>query len=140
MSPLSRRQFLQCGGALGVAAAPVALRGPERSELPPASDNLDAPVAEHRPGRSTTAAVRPRRGRDDGKPLLRQLPGCAPPFGQARARGLTFNRSGGAGERQPRARRAVPSFPFGSTAQGPDVTQTWNATHRRSTAGGWTAS
>src|SRR5579875_3731362 len=53
--------------------------------------------------------------------------------GQPAADGLTFDAAGAPTNANPGAPPAtpaqVPAFPFASTAQGPDVSQTWNATH-----------
>jgi phospholipase C len=54
--------------------------------------------------------------------------------GQPAADGLTFNSSGAATNSNPGAIGTPPvvtAFPFPSTAQGPNVTQTWNATHEQ---------
>jgi phospholipase C len=59
------------------------------------------------------------------------LLGDLPRFGQRAADGLTFNRSGLATNSNPGPHGAIRAFPFASTAQGPDVTQTWNATHEQ---------
>jgi phospholipase C len=54
--------------------------------------------------------------------------------GQAAADGLTFDRAGQATNTNPGALGTpteVKAFPFASTAQGPDVSQSWNATHEQ---------
>jgi phospholipase C len=51
--------------------------------------------------------------------------------GQPGADGLHFNHAGVALNSNPGESGPVSSFPFPSTAQGPDVTQTWNATHEQ---------
>jgi phospholipase C len=52
-------------------------------------------------------------------------------FGQPRADGLTFNRSGTALNSNPGPKGPVRAFAFPSAAQGAKVSQTWNATHRQ---------
>jgi phospholipase C len=51
--------------------------------------------------------------------------------GQRNADGLTFNRAGRPTNSNPGPHGAVSAFAFPSTAQGPDVNQTWNATHEQ---------
>jgi phospholipase C len=51
--------------------------------------------------------------------------------GQPRADGLRFDRTGRALNSNPSPAGPIGSFPFLSTAQGSDVSQTWNATHEQ---------
>jgi phospholipase C len=51
--------------------------------------------------------------------------------GQPRADGLTFDQTGAPTNSNPGPSGAVQAFAFASTAQGPDVLQTWNATHEQ---------
>ena len=51
--------------------------------------------------------------------------------GQPAADGLTFDVGGEALNTNPGPSGPVRAFPFPSTAQGPDVSQTWNATHQQ---------
>ncbi|MCW3025972.1 MAG: Acid phosphatase, partial [Solirubrobacterales bacterium] len=51
--------------------------------------------------------------------------------GQPKAQGLKFNTRGVALNSNPGPEGAVRSFPFATTAQGPNVSQSWNATHRQ---------
>ncbi|HEY0517318.1 MAG TPA: alkaline phosphatase family protein [Solirubrobacteraceae bacterium] len=51
--------------------------------------------------------------------------------GQPKARGLRFDRRGAARNSNPGAAGPVRSFPFTGTAQGPNVSQSWNATHQQ---------
>ena len=54
--------------------------------------------------------------------------------GQPAADGLTFDSAGAGDQLQPGRRRhpaTVTAFAFPTTAQGPDVSQTWNATHEQ---------
>ncbi|MEA2224898.1 MAG: Phosphoesterase family, partial [Solirubrobacteraceae bacterium] len=49
--------------------------------------------------------------------------------GQPKAHGLRFSTKGVALNSNPGAEGRVRSFPFPTTAQGPHVSQSWNATH-----------
>jgi phospholipase C len=51
--------------------------------------------------------------------------------GQPKAQGLRTNARGVALNANPGPEGSVPSFPFASTAQGPHVSQSWNATHQQ---------
>jgi len=55
--------------------------------------------------------------------------------GQPSADGLSFDASGAPTNSNPSPSGLVPAFAFSSTAQGPDVSQTWNATHEQIDAG-----
>jgi phospholipase C len=57
------------------------------------------------------------------------LLGALPVSGQPKAHGLRFDSTGAARDSNPSANGRVRSFPFPSTAQGKDVSQTWDATH-----------
>jgi phospholipase C len=62
------------------------------------------------------------------------LLGALPLYGQRSADGLSFNSAGVPTNSNPGAPgtpSAVRAFPFTSTAQGPAVTQSWNATHQQ---------
>ena len=128
------RRVLQ-GGLLwrGVTAAGCRLAAPAGQPARPQAPGRD---------RQRSAAVRPHRRRDDGEPLLRQpaRARCAARVSR-RPTGCKFDHSGGRSTATPgRAEGPVRSFAIPTTAQAPSVTQTWNATHSRSTAAGWTAS
>jgi phospholipase C len=51
--------------------------------------------------------------------------------GQPKAQGLRFSSAGVALNSNPGPQGAVRSFPFPTTAQGPNVSQSWNATHEQ---------
>ena len=57
------------------------------------------------------------------------LLGGLPRAGQPAADGLSFDAAGAALNSNPGPGGPVRAFPFPSTAQGPNVTQSWNATH-----------
>ena len=64
------------------------------------------------------------------------LLGALPRFGQPKADGLSFTRAGVATNANPGVSGGtVTAFPLTSTAQGPDVTQTWDATHQQINGG-----
>ena len=57
--------------------------------------------------------------------------GMLPVAGSPHADGFSFDASKKPTNSNPSSSGKVKAFPFSSTAQGPDVTQTWNATHRQ---------
>jgi phospholipase C len=59
------------------------------------------------------------------------LLGALPRSGQTQADGLKFNTHGVPTNTNPGPKGPVGAYKFPSTAQGPDVTQTWNATHQQ---------
>jgi phospholipase C len=132
MASLSRRQLLQIGGALGVATAINPLWDPlfERAFAarirPP--DSLPQPnvaagtVNEAMPFDHIVVVMMENHSFDN-------YLGALAPYGVRAAEGLTFNAKGVATNSNPGPDGAVQSFPFTTTAQGADVTQTWNATH-----------
>jgi phospholipase C len=131
---LSRRDFLRYSGALGALAA-------------------GAPLAAAVSGSAVAATIRspgslpnPRKpiGTVDESLLFDHIVvvmmenhsfdnylGALPISGQPRAHGLTYDRRGVILNSNPGQSGTVRSYPFTSTAQGPDVTQTWNATHEQ---------
>ena len=134
MSPFSRREFLKLGGVLGAAAAGGVL-------LPDLSGSASASTV-RRPGSLPRPAL-PAGSVDGSMPFdhivvvmmenhsFDNYLGMLPLAGTAHADGFTFDRSGQPTNSNPSATGNVMAFPFTSTAQGPDVTQTWNATHRQ---------
>ena len=134
MSPLSRRQFLQYGGALGVAASVGPLWGWGPSAPSASAATLRQPGSLPRPSRPPGTV-------DDKLPFdhivvvmmenhsFDNYLGALSRSGKPRAQGLTFNRSDVALNTNPGPEGVLRSYPFPSTAQGSDVTQTWNATH-----------
>ncbi len=132
---LTRRSLLARGGSFGLAAAGLGRLG-----------GLVAPA------RALGATVRqpdslpdPRRPAGTADPTLPfdhlvvvmmenhsfdNLLGALPISGQPLAHGLRFS-SGVALNSNPGANGRVRSFPFPTTAQGPGVSQSWNATHEQ---------
>jgi phospholipase C len=136
MSPLSRRDFIRYGSALGVAAAlplelPGGLAGATGIRQP---DGLPQPM---RPA----GTVDPRLPFDHIVVVMMEnhsfdnYLGALSQSGKPRAQGLRFNRAGAPVNSNPGPDGPVPSFALTTTAQGPDVTQTWNATHQQINGG-----
>jgi phospholipase C len=132
---LTRRSLLRYGGSIGAAMAAgsggalwraVSAAG-ARVRLP---DSLPDPG---RPAGTATAAlpfehivvVMMENHSFDN------LLGALPRSGQPKAHGLHFNHAGVARNSNPGESGPVQSFPFTSTAQGRNVSQSWNATHEQ---------
>lgn len=131
--PLSRRDVLRYGGSLGAAVAAVSHGGLLR-----AASAAGATV------RSPDSLPDPRRPAGEPTEALPfdhvivvmmenhsfdNLLGALALSGQPRARGLRFSRSGVALNSNPGPGGAVRAFPLAGTAQGTNVSQSWNATH-----------
>jgi phospholipase C len=132
MVSLSRRQLLQAGGALGVATALNPLWDPgadfSSAATVRAPNSLPQPkvaagtVNERLPFDHIVVVMMENHSFDN-------YLGALAPYGSRQAQGLTFNNRGVATNTNPGPTGAVQSYPFATTAQGSDVTQTWNATH-----------
>jgi phospholipase C len=134
--PITRRTLLRYGGTLGAAAA--AMSGPAslwRAASASAAtlrrpDSLPDP---RRPAGTVNAAM----PFDHIVVVMMEnhsfdnLLGALAHSGQPKAQGLRFSSSGVALNSNPGPTGAVRSFPFSTTAQGPHVTQSWNATHEQ---------
>jgi phospholipase C len=130
---MTRRTFLRRGGAtlaaasgagalLGASAAAAGgMRGP--GSLP---DPLRPPgtPSELLPFDHLVVVMMENHSFDN-------LLGALSRSGQPRAQGLLFDASGEALNSNPGASGAVRSFPFATTAQGANVSQSWNATHEQ---------
>ena len=136
----TRRTLLRRGGALGAALALPGLRG-----LASASEALAATI---RAPDSLPSPGHPAGTVNAAMPFdhivvvmmenhsFDNLLGGLARAGQPRADGLTFNRAGVATNSNPGVTGGkVTAFPLSSTAQGPDVTQTWDATHEQINGG-----
>ena len=132
MASLSRRQLLQIGGALGVATAinpawdplferafAAHIRQPNSLPQPNVAAGT---VNETMPFDHIVVVMMENHSFDN-------YLGALASYGTRAADGLTFNAKGIATNTNPGPSGAVRSFPFTTTAQGDDVTQTWNATH-----------
>jgi phospholipase C len=129
--PLTRRKLLQRSGA-ALAAAPLAGRfsSPALASTLRQVGSLPDPT---RPAGTSTAAL----PFDHIVVVMMEnhsfdnLLGALPIQGQPAADGLTFNGSGVAQNTNPGPSGPVQSFKFASTAQGPNVSQSWDATHEQ---------
>jgi phospholipase C len=133
---LTRRDLLRYGGSLGVAAASMsgggalwrtALAGAKTVRVPDSLPNPRVPagtVDEALPFDHIVVVMMENHSFDN-------LLGALARSGQAKAHGLRFNAKGVALDSNPGPEGPVRSFAFPSTAQGKDVTQTWNATHEQ---------
>jgi phospholipase C len=131
--PHTRRSFLRAGGAAAAAlAAGGGALGPAaalaRTVRPP--DSLPDPG---RPAGTATASL----PFDHLIVVMMEnhsfdnLLGALPVSGQPLAHGLTFDAAGLATNSNPGPNGRVRSFAFANTSQGPNVSQSWNATHEQ---------
>ena len=140
----TRRTALRYGGAAGAALAGVdrrraAAAGRQRAGAA-VLRGARQPARPEPPGRrgQRSAAVRPRRRRDDGEPLLRQPARRARALGPAEGARAALRLRRQRAQQQPRrraARAACAPSRCPTTAQAPSVTQTWNATHEQINGG-----
>jgi phospholipase C len=135
-SQFSRRDLLRYGGAFGAAlSAPALARlaGPASALATAALRQPDSLPDPTRPAGTPTGAL----PFDHIVVLMMEnhsfdnLLGAAALRGQPAADGLTFNGAGVAQNTNPGPAGPVRSFPFPSTAQGSNVSQTWDATHQQ---------
>src|ERR1700722_1377529 len=137
-SRITRRKLLQRSAAAGAALSlPVSLSGPLLNAAAAATirkpDSLPDPSVDA----GTVNAAMPF---DHIVVVMMEnhsfdnLLGAVSRNGVPHADGLSFNAAGVPTNWNPGIASTgarVYSFPFASTAQGPDVTQTWNATHQQ---------
>jgi phospholipase C len=132
---LTRRSFLRHGGSAGAVLAGISGGRLWRTALAAANsvrgpDSLPDPT---RPAGTVTAAL----PFDHIVVVMMEnhsfdnLLGALPRSGQPSAQGLRFNSAGVALNSNPGSSGAVRSFPISTTAQAPEVSQTWNATHEQ---------
>jgi phospholipase C len=133
---LTRRTLLRYGGSLGAAVAGMSSGGALMKAAAAAGaivrqpDSLPDP---RRPAGTPTEAL----PFDHVVVVMMEnhsfdnLLGALAHSGQPKAQGLKFNTRGVALNSNPGPEGAVRSFPFATTAQGPNVSQSWNATHRQ---------
>jgi phospholipase C len=136
--PITRRSLLRYGGSLGAAAASLSTGGSLlRAALASAAtgelrlpDSLPDPSL---PAGTVNAAL----PFDHIVVVMMEnhsfdnLLGALPISGQPKAHGLKFGPEGAALNHNPGPSGRVRSFPFTSTAQGQNVSQSWNATHEQ---------
>jgi phospholipase C len=133
---LTRRTLLRYGGSLGAAVAGMSSGGALLKAAAAAGaivrqpDSLPDP---RRPAGTSTEAL----PFDHIVVVMMEnhsfdnLLGALAHSGQPKAQGLKFNTKGVALNSNPGPEGPVLSFPFGTTAQGPNVSQSWNATHEQ---------
>jgi phospholipase C len=134
--PLTRRTLLRHAGSLGAAAASMSsagalwraaaaagavIRQPDSLPDPrrPAGTPTDALPFDH-----IVVVMMENHSFDN-------LLGALAHSGQPKAQGLKLSRTGVALNTNPGPNGPVRSFAFPTTAQGPDVSQSWNATHEQ---------
>jgi phospholipase C len=132
---MTRRSFLRRGGSAAGALAAVSGGG-----------LLGASTAAARTMRTPDSLPDPSRPAGTATALLPfdhlvvvmmenhsfdNLLGALAHSGQPHAQGLRFDAAGAALNSNPGAQGRVRSFPFTSTAQGPNVSQSWNSTHEQ---------
>ena len=133
---LTRRSFLRRGGSLGAALAGMSSAGGLWRAALAAGATIRQPDSlpdAKRPAGTPTAAL----PFDHVVVVMMEnhsfdnLLGALAISGQPQAKGLRFNAAGVALNSNPGPEGPVRSFPFPSTAQGPHVSQSWNATHEQ---------
>jgi phospholipase C len=134
MSAFSRRDLLRYGGALGATVAAGSLLGP-------LAGLADATTV--RPPDSLPDPSRPAGTVDEAMPFdhivvvmmenhsFDNYLGMLPALGHRRVDGFTLGADGLPTNANPSPTGPVTAYAFASTAQGPDVGQDWNATHRQ---------
>ncbi len=144
MADVSRRDLLRYGTLLGAAGAGGLLLPGQTGRAGAATM---ASAATRRTPDSLPDPSRPAGTADPGLPFdhivvvmmenhsFDNYLGMLPVAGTPAADGFRFNGKKKPTNRNPSAGGKVTAFPFGTTAQGPDVTQTWNATHRQVNGG-----
>ena len=134
---LTRRSLLRYGGSLSAAVAGMStIGGLLRSTSAAASSAIRAPDSLPDPTRPAGTATESLPFEHIVVVMMENhsfdnLLGALALSGQPRADGLRFDASGRALNSNPGPDGAVLAFPFPSTAQGPHVSQTWNATHEQ---------
>jgi len=134
---LTRRALLRYGGSLGAAVAAMSGAGGWLRTAAASARRLRAPDSLPNPG-LPAGVVNEALPFDHIVVVMMEnhsfdnLLGAIAQSGQPRAHGLRFNRrTGAARNSNPGPEGPVGSFPMTSTAQGPDVSQSWNATHEQ---------
>jgi phospholipase C len=134
--PFTRRAFLRYGGSIGAAAAAMSGAGGLWRTMAALGAGVRRPDSlpdPRRPAGTPTAAL----PFDHVVVVMMEnhsfdnLLGALAHSGTPKAQGLRFNRAGIAVNSNPGPSGPVRSFPFPTTAQGPDVSQSWNATHEQ---------
>ncbi len=135
-SKLTRRALLRYGGAVGTALALPELGGLLRLGATAQAAALRLPDSLPDPSRPPGTAT-PSLPFDHIVVVMMEnhsfdnLLGAVALRGQPAADGLTFDAAAVAQNTNPGPGGPVRSFPFATTAQGDDVSQTWDATHEQ---------
>ncbi|HEV3046327.1 MAG TPA: alkaline phosphatase family protein [Solirubrobacteraceae bacterium] len=133
---LTRRALLRYGGSLGAAVASVSGAGGLLRAASASAKALRAPDSLPNP-RVPAGTVDEALPFDHVVVVMMEnhsfdnLLGAIAHSGQPRAHGLRFNRKGEALDSNPGPEGPVRAFAFPNDEQGPNVTQTWNATHEQ---------
>jgi phospholipase C len=134
--PFTRRTLLRYGGSLGASVAAASSGG----AIWRAASALGATIKQPD---SLPDPKRPAGTPTDALPFdhivvimmenhsFDNLLGALAHSGQPKAKGLKFNTAGVALNSNPGPEGPVRSFPFPNTAQGQNVSQSWNATHEQ---------
>ncbi len=134
--PITRRALLRHGGSVGAALTAMSGGGALWRTLSAAAATVRLPDSLPDPSRpaGTVNAAMPF---DHIVVVMMEnhsfdnLLGALAHSGQPKAQGLKFSSTGVALNSNPGPAGAVRSFPFATTAQGRNVSQSWNATHQQ---------
>jgi phospholipase C len=134
--PITRRRLLRYGGSLGATAAAMSAPAGLWRTLSAAAATIRQPDSLPNPTRpaGTVNAAMPF---DHIVVVMMEnhsfdnLLGKLALSGQPKAQGLKFSSTGVALNSNPGPAGAVRSFPLATTAQGTNVSQSWNATHEQ---------
>jgi phospholipase C len=139
MKHVTRRALLRRGGALAAALAVPGVGEGAWAAMAEAATGIRRPDSLPDP-RRPAGTVSPAMPFDHVVIVMMEnhsfdnLLGALPLYGQRNADGLSFNSAGVPTNSNPGAPgtpTTVRAFPFPSTAQGPGVSQSWNATHQQ---------
>jgi phospholipase C len=134
--PLTRRAFLRHGSTLGASVAALSGAGGVWRAMSAAAATIRMPDSLPDPGRPAGTPTEALPFDHIVVVMMENhsfdnLLGALSRSGQPKAQGLRFSSAGVALNSNPGASGPVPAFPFPTTAQGPDVSQSWNATHEQ---------
>jgi len=133
---MTRRALLRYGGSVGAAVAGMSSVGAFWRTISAAAKPLRVPDSLPDPRRPAGTATEALPFDHIVVVMMENhsfdnLLGALARSGQPRAQGLHFNHHGEALNSNPGPEGPVRSFPFPTTAQGQNVSQSWNATHEQ---------
>jgi phospholipase C len=133
---MTRRALLRYGGSLGAAVASMSSAGALWRTMSASARPLRAPDSLPDPRRPAGTATEALPFDHIVVVMMENhsfdnLLGALAHSGQPRAHGLRLDHAGAARNNNPGAGGPVYSFPFPNTEQGPNVSQSWNATHEQ---------